>query len=86
MNIVVSIVIYIFSVCALHGSNVRCDVVADNKVKAGQLQVMEALLETLSLHKANAEVARQVAGAMQNICVNGILSELCIIDTALLNM
>ena len=77
---------FAFFQCEFKGSNVRCDVAAYNKVKAGKLQVMEALLETLSLHKANAEVARQVAGAMQNICVNGILSELCIIDTALLNM
>ena len=47
---------------------------------------MEALLETLSLHKANAEVAREVASAMWSICVNGILSELYIIDTALVNL
>ena len=69
--------------CALHGFNLRCDVAADNQVKAGQLRVMEAFLEVLSLHKANAEVARRVAGAMSKICKIGILSELYIIDSGL---
>ena len=81
MNIVFSIFVYSF-----HGSHVCCYVAADNQVKAGQLKVMEALLEALSLHKANAEVARVVAAAMRYICVNGILSELYIIDTALVNI
>ena len=50
-----------------------CDFTVDNRVKAGQLGVMEALLEALSLHKANAEVANIVAGAIGNICnSNGI--------------
>ena len=42
----------------------------ENQVKAGQLGVMEALLEALSLHKANAEFAASVAGAIANICGN----------------
>ena len=46
--------------------------VADNKVKAGQLPIMEALLESLTLHKANEKVVEAVAGAVSNICVNGI--------------
>ena len=40
--------------------------------KAGQLGVMEALLKALCLHKANADVAREISGALANICVNGI--------------
>ena len=43
--------------------------VAQNQVKAGQLGV---ILEALSVHKANAEVAASVAGAIRNICRNGI--------------
>ena len=46
-------------------------VAADNQVKAGQ-QVMEALLEVLSFHKANVEVARQASRAIAHICYNGI--------------
>ena len=47
----------------------------ENKVKAGQLGVMEAVLEALSLHKANAEVAAPVAKAIGVICFfNGALS------------
>ena len=33
---------------------------------------MEALLESLTLHKASQTVAEAVAGAFRNICVNGI--------------
>ena len=40
----------------------------ENHAKAGQLRVMQALLEALSVHKANAEVARLVAFAIVNIC------------------
>ena len=45
---------------------------AENKVKAGQLRVMEALLNSLTLHKASATVAEAVAGAFTNICVHGM--------------
>ena len=44
----------------------------ENAAKAGQLGVMEALLEALSLHKVNAEFAASVAFALGNICKNGI--------------
>ena len=57
-------------VCFMHGSHVCCNFAAENQVKAGQLRVMEALLESLSLHKANAQVAEYVACAMGNICGN----------------
>ena len=40
-------------------------------VQAGQLGVMEALLECLTLHKGNENVVESVAGAFTNICVNG---------------
>ena len=60
----------------MHGSHVRCNVAAENQVKAGQLGAMEALLEALRLHKANAEVAREVAGAIWTICVNNGIDHL----------
>ena len=44
----------------------------ENQVKAGQLGFLETLVEALSLHKANAEVAILVAGAIRNICLKGI--------------
>ena len=40
--------------------------------KAGQLGVMEALLDALSLHKANSEVSREFSRAIANICYYGI--------------
>ena len=46
--------------------------VDENAVKAGQLPIMEALLESLTLHKANEKVAEAVAAALESICVNGI--------------
>ena len=52
----------------MHGSHICCNFADENKSKAGQLGVMEALLEALSLHKANAEVAASVAAAIRNIC------------------
>ena len=52
----------------LHDSRLCCNFAAENRVKAGQLHVMEALLEVLSLHKANADISRPVAGAIRNIC------------------
>ena len=52
----------------LHGSHICCNFADENQVKAGQLGVMEALLEALSLHKANAEVAREVATAISKMC------------------
>ena len=60
-----------FSEC-LACSHVCCNFAGENRVKAGQLPVMEALVEALSLHKANAEVASWVACAIRNICLNGI--------------
>ena len=46
---------------------------AENKRKAGQLNVMQALLDVMLVHKADANVAQQAAGAMLNICANGVL-------------
>ena len=46
--------------------------VVNNQVKAGKLGVVQALLQALDLHKANAEVARPVVGALSHICGNGI--------------
>ena len=46
--------------------------VDENAVKAGQLPIMEALLESLTLHQANEKVAEAVAGNLRNICFNGI--------------
>ena len=50
--------------------HVSCNFAAENQVQAGVF--MKALLEALNLHKANAEVARDVAGAIWHICLNGI--------------
>ena len=59
----------------MHGCHVCCNFAAENQVKAGQLRVMEALLEALSLHKANAQVADRVAFAMGNVCANNGIDE-----------
>ena len=45
---------------------------AENKVKAGKLPVMEALLASLTLHKASETIAEAVSGAFRIICLNGI--------------
>ena len=45
-----------------------CNFSEENQKKAGQLGAMEALLEALILHRMNAEVAREVAGAIRNVC------------------
>ena len=47
---------------------------AENKIKAGQLNAMDSLLEMMRLHKADPRVAANAAGALQAICVNGVLS------------
>ena len=60
----------------MHGSHVCCNFADENQVKAGQLGAMEALLDALSLHKANAEVAREVATAFANICRENGIDEL----------
>ena len=54
----------------MQGSHVCCNFAALNQVQTEKLQVMEALLEALSLHKAKSEVAREVAGAIWTICVS----------------
>ena len=64
-------IVEIFSEC-LACFHFRYNFAGKNQVKAGQLGAMEALLESLSLHKANAEVALEVAGAIRNICEIGI--------------
>ena len=48
----------------------------ENQVKAGQLGATEALLEASSVHKASAEVAREVATAFANICRENGIDEL----------
>ena len=45
---------------------------AENKIKAGQLKVMKALVDVMLVHKTDAAVAQQAAGALLNICVNGV--------------
>ena len=47
-------------------------ILGENKVKAGQLRVMEALLESLTSHKASQKVGKAVACALGQICGNGI--------------
>ena len=64
-------IVSIFSEC-LACFHFRSNFADENQVKAGQLGVLEALVEALSLHKANAEVASWVACAIRNICLNGI--------------
>ena len=64
-------IVSIFSEC-LACFHYRYNFAGENQVKAGQLGVLEALLEALSLHKANAEVALEVAGAIRNMCLKGI--------------
>ena len=56
----------------LHGSHICCNFADENQVKAGQLGVMEALLEALSVHTRTSEVSHWIAGALGNICENGI--------------
>jgi len=46
---------------------------AENKIKAGQLNVIQVLVEVMLVHKADAVVAQNAAGALRNICVNGFL-------------
>jgi hypothetical protein len=46
---------------------------AENQIKAGQLNVIQALVEVMLVHKADAVVAQEAAGALFNICVNGLL-------------
>ena len=41
---------------------------------------MEALLESLTLHKGNEKVVESVAFALKNICINGISFVLIIIS------
>ena len=53
--------------------------VAKNQVRAGQLQVMEALLESWTLHKSNEKVVEAVAFAVKNICTKGDLFVLIIL-------
>ena len=48
---------------AIHGSHVCCNFADENRVL---LRVMEALVEALSLNKADAEVAYFVTGAIRN--------------------
>ena len=43
----------------------------ENKIKAGKLNVMQALLDVMHQHKSDPRVAEDVAGALRNICVNG---------------
>jgi hypothetical protein len=45
---------------------------AENQIKAGQLNVMQALLEVMLVHKADANVAQYAAGALRSICANGV--------------
>ena len=44
---------------------------AENKIKAGQLNVMQALVDVMLQHKADPRVTENVAGALGNICENG---------------
>ena len=44
----------------------------ENEIKAGKLNVMQALVEVMLVHKADAGVAANAAGALGNICVNGV--------------
>ena len=45
---------------------------AENQLKAGQLNVMQALVEVMLVHKADAKVAETAAAALHNICYNGV--------------
>ena len=44
---------------------------AENQIKAGQLNVMQALVDVMLQHKADPRVAENVADALGNICDNG---------------
>ena len=45
----------------------------ENQIKAGQLNVMQALVDILLQHKVDSRVAKTAAGALQNICMKGDL-------------
>ena len=44
---------------------------AENQIKAGQLNVMQELVEVMLVHKADPRFAEKAAGALWNICMNG---------------
>ena len=48
---------------------------AKNQIKAGQLNVIQLLVDAMTVHKADARVASQAAAALGNICGdNGVLT------------
>ena len=51
---------------------------AVNKIKAGKLNVMQALVEVMLLHKADPKVAANASGALWNITINGdVIMTIC---------
>ena len=52
---------------------------AENTIQAGQLNVIQALVDVMLVHQADAAVAQSAAGGLANICYNNgilILSDL----------
>ena len=48
-------------------------VLAENQIKAGQLNVIQALMEVMTVHKANANISEKAAFALGSICCkNGV--------------
>ena len=46
---------------------------AENKIKAGQLNAMQALVDAMTLHKGDVHVARTAAAALGEMCSgNGV--------------
>ena len=41
-------------------------------MKAGQLNVMQALVEVMLVHKADPAIAHQAAWALGLLCLNGV--------------
>ena len=49
----------------------------ENQIKAGQLNVIQALLEMIIVHKAHAGVVDKAADALHYICKNGFNNNKC---------
>ena len=45
---------------------------AENQIKAGQLNVIQALVEVMLVHKAYAKVAKSAVDALNIICFDGV--------------
>ena len=48
----------------------------ENKIKAGQLELIQALMEVMLVNRADANVSEWCAGTLWNVCENGV----CIVN------